>query len=366
MQQDAHLAGAEPVYRSGRKKIWIDLENTPHVPFFKAIIRELERVGCDVVLTARDAFQTCALADRTGLKYAKIGRHYGQNPLCKVTGLFARALQLTPFALRERPDLAVNHGARAQILACNLLRIPSVLIMDYEHTSTPPMVRPHWEIVPSVVGEANLHCKRSDRILRYRGIKEDVYVPEFQPDESILSQLDLDRSKVIVTVRPPATEAHYHNPESEVLFERFMERAINTPCVKAILLPRNKKQEMELRSKRPHWFTCGKVTIPGQVVEGLNLVWHSDLVVSGGGTMNREAAALGIPVYSIFRGVIGAVDRHLQATGRLTLIEQVNDVETKIVLKHRSKVEPTEGSSSFALQDIVENIGAILKSYSAR
>src|SRR5206468_8337674 len=126
-------------------------------------------------------------------------------------------------------------------------------------------------------------------------------------------------------------------PESEKFFIEFMERVMVTPGVKAVLLPRNKAQELHIRANWPKWFEGGKVIVPQEAVDGLNLLWHSDLVVSGGGTMNREAAALGVPVYSIFRGKSGAVDRQLQSEGRMTLIESIEEVEKSILLKPRPR-----------------------------
>ncbi len=321
--------------RSGHR-IWIDLDNTPHVPFFKPIIRELEKAGHQVLLTARDAFQVTSLADRMGLSYARcVGKHYGKNPFMKVFGITWRSMQLLPLVLRHRPTLAMSHGSRAQILVSNLLRIPSVLICDYEFAKPFPLSRPSWEFVPEAVGSVFLSA--SDRVKKYPGIKEDVYVPEFEPDAGIFQELGLSPESIIVTVRPPATEAHYHNPESERLFEAFMHRLVEAPGVAGVLLPRNKKQEEEIRAKSPAWFQGGKVIVPDHAVDGLNLLWHSDLVVSGGGTMNREAAALGVPVYSIFRGKIGAVDRLLSEQGRLVLIESVEDAERKIPLTRRKR-----------------------------
>ena len=195
-----------PEARSARK-IWIDLDNTPHVPFFRPIIRELGNRGHDVVLTARDAFQVCELASRFALSYTKVGRHYGKNRLLKVSGLLWRSVQLLPFALRERPMLALSHGSRAQILLCNLLRIPTIMVNDYEHAKTPPLVRPRWEIVPDALLNENLHCRNRDRILTYRGIKEDVYAPELAPDPSLLEQLHLngDSSSPFAHRRPRHT-----------------------------------------------------------------------------------------------------------------------------------------------------------------
>jgi len=141
----------------------------------------------------------------------------------------------------------------------------------------------------------------------------------------------------------------------------FMNRLCGTAGAKAVLLPRNKAQEAQIRSAWPHWFADSKVVVPTQAVDGLNLLWHSDLVVSGGGTMNREAAALGVPVYSIFRGRIGAVDRQLQREGKLTLIERIEDVQTRILLQSRKKEAQLDAKPRKALQDIVNHVQEIVK-----
>lgn len=341
------------------RKIWIDLDNTPHVPFFRPIIRELEKKGYPVVLTARDAFQVCEMASKYDLPYIQIGHHYGKNRLLKLIGLLYRSFQLLPFVVRERPAMALSHGARSQILISNLLRIPTVLIMDYEHSKTPPLARPRWEIIPDAVPDKCSYSRLS-RVRKYPGIKEDVYAPELKPDSGIYKELRLPSNEIIVTVRPPATEAHYHNPESEKLFTKVMERICSTPGVRAVLLPRNKKQGELIRSSWPKWFKEDKVVIPEKAVDGLNLIWHSDLVVSGGGTMNREAAALGVPVYSIFRGPIGAVDRMLQKEGRLVLVENVTDVQEKILFEPRVKNGLLDSSARRALQRIVAHLEEIL------
>src|SRR2546421_2046417 len=271
-----------PRQENGRNKarlmrIWIDLDNTPHVPFFKPVIRELEQRGYKVVLTARDAFQVCELASGSGLRYTRVGRHYGRNRLLKVWGLAWRSIQLLPFLLRERPVLGLSHGSRGQILLCNLLRIPTIMVMDYEHAQTPPLVRPRWEIVPEVLFNESLHCKDKSRIRTYQGIKEDVYAPEFTPDPALVEQLGLNSGNIIVTVRPPANEAHYHNPESETFFVEFMKRIAVTSGLKAVLLPRNKAQEAQIRGSWPEWFKDSKIIVPKGAVDGLNLLWFSDL-----------------------------------------------------------------------------------------
>jgi predicted glycosyltransferase/glycosyltransferase involved in cell wall biosynthesis len=346
-----------------KPKIWIDLDNTPHVVFFEPVLDELRSRQYPLLVTARDAFQVCELADRKKISYTRVGRHYGKNPALKLAGLLFRALQLAPLALREKPALSLSHGSRSQIFISNILHIPSLLLADYEYAKWPPFMRPVWEMVPSVIPDDVL-CRDHEHILRYPGIKEDAYVWKFQPDHRILQELGLSESNVIVTVRPPATEAHYHNPESEKLFACFMDYACRFPQTRLVLLPRNQRQGEFIRKHSPRWFERDKTVVPPAVVDGLNLIWHSDLLVSGGGTMNREATALGIPVYSIFLGAIGAVDRHLQQSGRLTLIKSVADIAGKIRLVKRAPSSIFSGQPSQTLLHIVNTIEELVDSAS--
>jgi|SRR5215469_7084203 len=346
--------------RSDSKKIWIDLDNSPHVPFFAPIIEELEKSEHSVFVTARDCFQVCDLADLLHLDYRRVGRHYGKHTVLKLAGLGWRSLQLFPEIVRYKPDLALSHGSRSQLLLANLLRIPSVTVADYEFAKIWMMVRPSWVITPEIIPSDRI-SSAGDRILKYPGIKEDVYVPRFKPDSAVLESLGLaSASDVIVVIRPPATEAHYHRPETDELFSAVLNFLGSKSNVKLILLPRNDHQGQEIRHKWAALFANRQALIPGQIVDGLNLIWHSDLVISGGGTMNREAAALGVPVYSIFRGEIGAVDRYLASEGRLTLIECPQDVPIKLQLKKRIRPVLKQYQKNRTLQGIVDQIQCIL------
>ena len=341
-----------------RPKIWIDLDNTPHIPFFEPILEELTSRGYPLLVTARDAFQVCELADSKGLSYIKVGRHHGRNRALKAGGLLLRALQLSSLVNREKPALGVSHGSRAQLLLCNWVGIPTVLIEDYEYAQFPFMMRPTWIMAPEVIPDDVLGWNHG-RVRKYFGIKENVYVWKLVPDARVLDRLGLSDSDLIVTVRPPATEAHYHNPESEKLFERFMDRACRTSGVRVVLMPRNRKQDEAIRRNRPDWFKDRKTVVPDGVLDGMNLIWHSDLVVSGGGTMIREAAALGVPAYSIFRGPMGAVDRYLSDEGRLVLIDSVEDIDQKIQLVKRTRRSVSEVTSKRTLETIVDTIQEI-------
>jgi uncharacterized protein len=359
----------QPEAAARPQKIWIDLENSPHVPFFKPIMEELERRGHSIVLTARDCFQVCDLADLFHLKYRRIGRHYGKHTLAKVAGLGIRVLQMTPGMFLEKPDLSISHGSRSQIVVSSLLGIPNLTIFDYEHSAWMRVFKPSWLMAPEVIAEATMGGKGipQERLLRYPGIKEDVYAPSFKPDSSIKQELGLKGNDLVVTVRPPATEAHYHNPEADGLLTAVFQLLGALPQAKIVLVPRTPKQGHDLKEQFPEMFRLGKAMIPERVVDGLDLIWFSDLVISGGGTMNREAAALGVPVYSIFRGKIGAVDRYLASQSRLVLLESIEDVKSKIKLAYRQKsAQRTDSSSAPALDAVVENIQYVLDSEAAR
>src|SRR6266478_4293503 len=342
-------------------KIWIDLDNSPHVPFFVPIIEELQKRNYSVVVTARDCFQVRELADFFHLNYKLIGHHSGKGKLRKVAGLCFRALQLIPTILREKPDLAVSHCSRSQLFASTLCKVQSFFLGDYEFATPWVFIYPTWHMRPEVIPERTLPRSPS-RNLKYPGIKEDVYVPRFVPDPSIRSQLGLQEQDVVVTMRPPAREAHYHNPQSDELFEAAVEFLCKRPELKIVVLPRNEKQAMWLRDRWPELFSNGKMRIPEKVVDGLNLIWHSDFVISGGGTMNREAASLNVPVYSIFRGKIGAVDQYLSKTGRLVLLHNFEDLHTKILLVRRERSAKAQNRHAGTLSSIVEQIVATAES----
>jgi predicted glycosyltransferase len=344
----------------GEKTIWIDMDNTPHVHFFKPVIEELEGRGYSVVLTARDCFQVCDLADRFHLPYLRIGRHHGKNKIAKGWGLLYRAIQLAPAIRKARPGLAISHGSRAQVILASILRIPSVMVIDYEFAKPFPFVHPDLLLVPEMIPDDAL---RGDgrRIGRYPGIKEDVYVPTFRPVPGILRDLGIDGRDVVATVRPPADEAHYRNPKSMELFQETMDWLSGNAGVRLVVLPRNEHQASLIRKSWTGMFAGGKAVIPGHVVDGLNLIWHSDLVISGGGTMNREAAALGVPVYSIFRGKIGSVDRYLADQGRLVLIESAEDLRKKIVLAHRKRPDRPDPGERPALKTIVDRMIQVME-----
>jgi predicted glycosyltransferase len=350
---------ATKTMRPTGRKIWIDLDNSPHVPFFRPIIDELEKRGHQVFVTARDAYQVRELLAFYGVSGKMVGKHHGRIKVFKALGTCWRALALSAAVRKEKPVLSVSHGSRGCLLASAILGIPHVMLTDYEFVAKIPTIKPTWLMVPSVVPDDNLSLHGA-RVLKYPGIKEDVYLSSFRPDPTLRKRLGISADELLVIVRPPATEAHYHNPEAEGLLTEALSGFLRNPEARIILLPRNKRQEAELRPAWTDALASGKLLIPDHVEDGMNLIWNSDLVISGGGTMNREAAAMNVPVYSIFRGQIGAVDRYLSQEGRLVMIETVEDVRTKIKAVRRMRSAQHSGRNVPALATIVDNIVSIL------
>lgn len=343
-----------------KTKIWIDMDNSPHVPFFVPIIKELDELGYPVVLTARDCFQVRDLVNLYNLPCTFVARHYGKHKLAKAAGTCYRGLRLASLLRGQNVSLAVAHGSRAQTIASTLLGIPSLCLWDYEFTKGVGKLHPDWVMVPAVIPDSAIHHD-AHRVFKYPGIKEDVYVPGFRVDSGMRAQLGLDEDDLVVTARPPANEAHYHNPESEQLFNAAIDYLAGDLGARIVLLPRNGKQGEAAKALWPELFAGRRIIIPEHAVDGLSLLWSSDLAISGGGTMNREAAALGVPVYSVFRGKIGAVDRYLAQSDRLVLLEKVSDVREKIVVPKQARGRAPAQHQSNTLRTIVDNLVAIIE-----
>jgi uncharacterized protein len=308
-------------------RIWIDLANSPHVPFFRALANVFIQREHEIVVTARVFAETVELAEAAGFSPHVIGGHGGGKLSGKGGNLVQRALALARWARGRDLDLALSHNSYSQVLAARALSLKTVTLMDYEHQPANHLAfrLASSIIVPRAFPESALSRFGANpaKVKRYNGIKEDVYLADFQPDlqfENHLSKLGVTGKDILVTVRPPASEALYHRFENE-LFDQLLERLLATPSVKVVLLPRNDFQRRTY-SVRGN----SNLILPANPMDGGNLIAYSDLVVSGGGTMNREAAALGIPAASIYLGEWAAIDQELVKEKRLRRISTLQDV----------------------------------------
>lgn len=309
--------------------IWIDLANSPHVPFFRALKNEFEGRGAEVRVTARDFAQTVELAQRAELDPVVIGGFGGRALAGKAGNLIGRAAALARWARGQGFDLAVSHNSYAQVAAARALSIHSVTLMDYEHQPANHLAfrLASRVIVPVAFPEESLrrYGAKSEKVRRYTGTKEDVYLAGFAPDlrfTEILLDLGVSAGDIIVVVRPPARDALYHRFDNE-LFDELLGRLEARRDVKTILLPRTESQRAQFSARA----AGGNMILPRAALDGANLIAAADLVVSAGGTMNREAAALGVPAATIYAGRWAAIDEELVREGRLKRISTREDLD---------------------------------------
>src|SRR5438034_11160615 len=315
-------------------RIWIDLAHSPHVPFFRALVPELVERGHQVEITARDFAQTVELATKAGMMPHVIGRHGGGTFRGKAGNLIGRAAALRKWARDRGFDLAVSHNSYAQIAAAAALGIKSVTLMDYEHQPANHLAfrLASRVIVPRAFPSAELkkYGASKRKVKRYAGTKEDVYLADFVPDPEFaetLRGLGIASKDVLVVARPPAREALYHRFENE-LFDELLVSLNARDELKIILLPRSDMQRVAYETLQ-----LAKLIMPRWALDGANLIAAADLVMSAGGTMNREAAALGVPAVSIYAGKWAAIDQELVREGRLLRISSHAEVEKLSIQK---------------------------------
>jgi len=311
-------------------RVWVDLTNSPHVLVMRPLIAAMREDGHEVEVTARDFAQTIELCERLGVGHTAVGRHRGGRLASKGVGLVSRSAALARWARGRRFDVALGHGSNDISVAGALLRIPSATAFDYEWATAQHNV--NCRLARAIMVPEAIPPERLDRygakgkLRRYPGLKEEYYLADFEPDPAVLAELGLNDSAPIAVVRTPPEVSLYHRFENP-LFRRVLERLRGTQTV---VLPRTAAQREEIGA-------LGGFTVPERAIDAPSLVALADLVISAGGTMNREAVALGTPVFTTFEGRPGAVDERLLREGRLKRLE---DPEQVVVQKRpRGSVE---------------------------
>jgi predicted glycosyltransferase len=300
-------------------KVWVDLTNSPHVLVMAPVVRALRDAGHTVEVTARDFAQTLGLCERLHLEHTPIGHHRGGSLAAKARGLIDRSAALARYARSRRFDLALGHGSNDVTIAARLLRIPCSTMFDYEYATVQHNVNCRLAqavVVPDAIPPERLYRYGARGKLRpYAGLKEEYYLADFTPDPAVLDELHLDPAEPIAVVRTPPTVSLYHRFENDL----FGEVLTRLRGAQTVVLPRTEAQRAELAR-------AGGFIIPERAIDAQSLIAHADLVVSAGGTMNREAVALGTPVFTVFEGRLGAVDARLIAEGRLRQLTRAQDV----------------------------------------
>jgi predicted glycosyltransferase len=306
-------------------RIWFDMTASAHPVVFRPVISRLRAAGHEVSITARDYAQTLGLLRLYGLDHIAVGRHAGASRSRKLLALAQRTAKLHRWA-RGSFDLAVAHGSNDLALAAAWARIPAVNMFDYEFAIQQHHIGCRLAtrvITPDAIPASRLarFGATGEKLLQYPGLKEEYYLADFEPDPAILARLQVDAERIVVAVRPPPDVSLYHR-KSNPLFPRVLDYLGNRDDVHAVVLPRTEAQRRHVRS-----LNLRSVVVVDGAVDAQSLIAASDLVVSAGGSMNREAVALGVPVYTTYGGRLGGVDEALIRSGRLRPLSDARALE---------------------------------------
>jgi uncharacterized protein len=297
-------------------RVWVDFTASAHPLVFRPLVERLQAEGNDVEITAREYAQTLQLIESHGMTATVIGHHGGRSATGKARQMRARLKALRAWARPRDFDLALAHGSHELTMTAHRLGIPSSTTFDYEWAWLQHQLGCRAAtrvVVPDSIPPERLRKYGAvpPKLQQYAGLKEEYYLSDFEPDQDVLQSWPIDPARVLVVLRPPPDVSLYHR-HSNPLFPMTLEHLGRLDDVHAFVIPRTDEQRDYVKS-----LDLPSVIVPERAVDAQSLIALSDLVVSAGGTMNREAAALGVPVYTTYGGRLGGVDEQLIREGRL-------------------------------------------------
>jgi len=307
-------------------RVWVDLTNTAHVVVLRPLVELLEARGHEVEITVRPLSHTVELLDDWGHPYTAFGEHGGVRRPDKARAAAARVRQMVRFGRSRGPfAAALAHGSTDLPVASRLLRIPNATMFDYEWALAQHQVNcrlANRVLVPEAIPPERLRRfgARGAKLVRYPGLKEEYVLHGFEPGAGVLEQLGVDRSLPLCVVRTAPSYALYLGGSETPLLPRLLRR-LDGEGVQSVVLVRNADQARDVAA-----LGLSRVIVPPRAVDARSLVAFADALVSAGGSMNREAAALGTPVWTMFEGRMGGVDEQLVREGRLKVLRDPAEV----------------------------------------
>jgi uncharacterized protein len=311
-------------------RVWIDLANSPHPLLFAPISRGLTELGHEVLVTVRDNAQTVELAHERWSTVEVIGGPSPGARAAKLGSLTGRIRKLRSWAHAQKLDVAFSHNSYAQIVAARLSGLRAVTAMDFEHQPANhlafrladailvPEAMPREVIRRQGAAQKKIRC--------YDGLKEEVYLGDFQPDARVLEKLGIDdrNGSVLVVARTPPSRATYHRFDNPLFLEAL--KAFGSQRdVRLVVLVRHPEQRGPIAE-----LGLPNCTIPEMAIDSRSLMYSADLVLGAGGTMTREAALLGVPTVSLFAGPPPGVDQWLIEKGALRRVTEIGQLEPAV------------------------------------
>jgi uncharacterized protein len=307
-------------------RIWVDFTNTAHVIVLRPLVERLEQAGHYVELTARPLSHTVELLEDWGRPHTVFGRYGGVRRRDKALAAADRVRQLTRWARGRRFDRALAHGSTDVPIVSRALRIQNTTMFDYEWAALQHHLNcrlANRVLVPHAIPPERLarYGAKGSKLVRYPGLKEEYYLADFEPDRAVLAQLGVEGAEILCVVRTAPSYALYLGGSETPLLARVLQRAGADERVHTVVLARTDEQRAGVRA-----LNLDRVVVPDRTVDGRSLVALADVLVSAGGTMNREAAVLGTPVWSMFEGPLGGVDEQLVREGRLGILRDAGQI----------------------------------------
>jgi predicted glycosyltransferase len=334
-------------------KIWIDMTAPAHPLVFRPLIERLEARGHELTVTAREYAQTIDLLELHGIDHISVGRHGGASRARKLASLVSRTRAVRSYTKGRGFDLAVAHGSNDLAIVARRLGIPAFNMFDYEWATQQHNIGCRLArrvMTPDTIPPERLrrYGVGPGKLVQYPGLKEEYYLADFEPDRSVPDRLGIDSDRVVVVVRPPPDVSLYHR-RSNHLFPQVLAHVGSDPGVHAVVLPRTDAQRAQVRE-----LALPSLIVPDRAVDAQSLIALGDLVVSAGGTMNREAVALGTPVYTTYGGRLGGVDEALIRSGRLRPLTDPRAIELR---KHREARTVLRRDPDLLVERILETVG---------
>jgi predicted glycosyltransferase len=307
-------------------RIWIDLSNSPHPLLFGPVAHRLEGAGHSVLITARDNAQTIELARERWDGLTVIGGKSPKGRRAKAHAIYQRVVDLRRWAATAQPDVALSHNSYAQIVAARTLRIPAVTAMDFEHQPANHLAfrLARTVLLPQALEQLGLHRQGATpaKTCFYPGLKEEVYLGDFEPDRSLRERLAIASDRKLVVARPAPDQAVYHSFENP-LFVDCIRAVLRDPQATVVVLPRRPEQGEAIAA-----LGLERCIVAERALDSRSLMSQAELMIGAGGTMTREAALMGVPTVSLFAGHRPAVDTWLERHGFMSIITDVDRLPT--------------------------------------
>lgn len=266
-------------------RIVVDMNHPAHVHYFKNFIREIQKRGHEILITASEKDLTYRLLDLYGFEYIKVGS-YGKSIFQKFINIPILDYTMYRVTKKFRPDVFLGFGSIRAAHVSKILRKPCIALDDTEHAK--------WEhllYTPFTDAILTPSCFKKDfgkKQIRYNGYTELAYLHpnRFTPDPAVLTELGLTEDDPFIIIRFVSWQASHdvgqHGIRDKVRMVKALEQYGRVLITSEGALPPELEQyRMRISPEKIH-----------------DLLYYATLYIGEGATMASEAAVLGTP--SIF------------------------------------------------------------------